>query len=346
MRDLVGLPKAHLHVHLENAVRPSTLRDLAADTGIDVPDDLLDGEREFAGSSDFFRQNTLVRSCLLRPEAFRRIAYEFCEDEARSGVRYAEVSFTAAAHGERLGDFEMPLACVLEGLADGGAAFGIQCKVVLDHSRRRPVELAWRTLQLAVENRGVDVVALGLSGDEAYPADSFAEVFRAARDAGLHRVPHAGEALGPSSIRTALDELGAERLGHGIRVLEDPDLTDEVRERGIALEVCPSSNVALGFVATFADHQLPLLLEAGLAVTLNTDIPSMIAVPLVAEYANAQNAFGFDDAALAALARAAVDASFAEQETKTRLHREIDAWLLDPSSKRSGLSSAGPGAPR
>ena len=328
MRHLAELPKAHLHVHLENAVRPSTLRDLAAEHSIELPNHLCDSGHEFAGFSDFFSQNTLVRSCLRRPEDFRRVAYEFCEDEAKSGARYVEVSFTAAAHGQRVGDFEMPLACVLEGLANGGVKFGVECKLVLDHSRRRPVELAWRTLDLAVQNRAKGIAALGLSGDEAYPADPFVEVFRAARDAGLHRVPHAGEAVGASSIRTAIDGLGAERIGHGIRVLEDPGLTTEVRERGIALEVCPSSNVALGFVATFADHPLPRLLEAGLAVTLNTDIPSMIDVPLVAEYASVQQAFGFDDAALADLARAGVNASFADQDTKTRLHKEIEAWLL------------------
>jgi adenosine deaminase len=328
MRDLAELAKAHLHVHLENAVRPSTLRVLAAEHCIELPDQLGDGGHEFAGFSDFFSQNTLVRSCLRRPEDFRQVAYEFCEDEAKSGVGYVEVSFTAAAHGDRFGDFEMPLACVLDGLADGGSKFGVECKLVLDHSRRRPVELAWPTLDLAVQNRAKGIVALGLSGDEAYPADPFVEVFRAARDAGLHRVPHAGEAVGASSIRTAINELGAEWIGHGIRVLEDPGLTTEVRERGIALEVCPSSNVALGFVATLADHLLPRLLEAGLAVTLNADIPSMIRVPLVAEYANAQQAFGLDDAGLAGLARAGVDASFADQHTKTRLHKEIEAWLL------------------
>jgi adenosine deaminase len=327
MRDLTRLPKAHLHVHLENAVRWDTLVDIAAGNGVPVPAHLVDGRYAFTGFADFFEQNTLVRHCLQRPADFRRIAYEFCADEAASGVRYAEVSFSAGAHGDRVGDDELPLVAVLEGLADGGTTFGIECRVVLDHSRRRPVERAWRTVRLAERHRSDGVIGIGLAGDEAHPAEPFADVFRAARDAGLHRVPHAGEARGADSIRAAIDTLEAERLGHGIRVLDDNDLVAEVRERGIALEVCPSSNVALGFSPSLADHPLPRLVEAGLPVTLNTDIPAMLGVTLVDEYARARDVFGLDDAALAALARAGFDASFAAPARTAAVRDEIDAWL-------------------
>jgi len=327
MRDLTRLPKAHLHVHLENAVRWDTLVEIAAANGVPVPEHLVDGRCAFTGFTDFFEQNTLVRHCLQRPDDFRRIAYEFCADEAASGVRYAEVSFSAGAHGDRVGDDEMPLAAVLEGLGAGGAAFGIECRVVLDHSRRRPVERAWRTVRLAERHRPDGVIGIGLAGDEAHPADPFADVFRAARDAGLHRVPHAGEALGADSIRAAIDALDAERLGHGIRVLDDDDLVAEVRERGITLEVCPSSNVALGFSPSLADHPLPRLMEAGLSVTLNTDIPAMLGLTLADEYGRVGDAFGFDEAALAALARAGFDASFASPARTAAWRDEIDAWL-------------------
>jgi adenosine deaminase len=327
VRDLARLPKAHLHVHLENAVRWTTLVEIAGANGVDVPAHLLDGHYAFTGFGDFFEQNALVRHCLVRPDDFRRIAYEFCADEAASGVRYAEVSFSACAHGDRVGDDEMPLAAVLDGLAEGAAAFGIECGVVLDHSRRRPVERAWRTLRLAERHRAGGVVAIGLAGAEAHPAEPFADVFRAARDAGLHRVPHAGEALGAASIRAAIDTLDAERLGHGIRVLDDASLVTEVRERGIALEVCPSSNVALGFSPSLAEHPLSRLVDAGLAVTLNTDIPAMLNLTLVGEYAHARDMFGFDDATLAALARAGFDASFADGGRKAAWRGEIDGWL-------------------
>jgi adenosine deaminase len=311
-------PVAHLHVHLESAVRWSTLAEIADRNGITFPDHLRGGAHRFGSFTDFFDQNHLVRECLRRPDDFRRVAVEFCADQVAEGVGYVEVSFTAAAHGERLGDLGMPLAAVLDGLAEGGERHGLDWKVILDTSRRRSVERAWRTLELARKHAAAGVVAVGLAGDEDYPAAPFAAVFAEAREAGLHVVHHAGEAGGPASIREAI-EVGAERLGHGIRVLDDPDLVEEVRERGIPLEVCPASNVALGFVPSFAEHPLPRLRTAGLAVTLNTDIPAMIDTTLPAEYAAAALEFGWTAADVATLARASVDASFADPATKARL---------------------------
>ncbi|MFB4320160.1 adenosine deaminase [Actinomadura sp. 21ATH] len=324
MRDLSGLPKAHLHVHLESTVRWPTLQEIGHANGVEVPGHLAAGHA-FGGFADFFVQNDLVRACLRRAADFRRIAYEYCEDEATQGTRYAEVSFTAAGHGERLGDLRMPLDAVLEGLARGREDFGIETRVILDHSRRRSVERARRTLELGL--RYDEVVAIGLAGDEAYPGDPFTEVFAAARENGLHVVHHAGEAEGAASIRQAITDGRTERLGHGIRVLDDPDLVAEVRDRRIPLEVCPSSNVALGFAPSLAEHPFQRLREEGLAVTVNTDIPCMTGTPLAAEYALVRDAFGYGDAVLAELARAGVDASFAPPATKARIHAEIDAWL-------------------
>lgn len=319
MRDLTRLPKAHLHVHLESTVRRDTLREF----GGSVPE----RPAAFGGFREFADYNALVRERLREPAHFRRIAREFCEDEAAQGTGYAEVTFTAASHGERLGSPEMPLEAVLEGLAEGRAAYGIECRVLLDHSRRRSVERAWRTLKLATRYAGAGVVAIGLAGDETYPLAPFAEVFDAARDAGVHLVHHAGEVCGAESIREAITLGHTERLGHGIRVLDDETLVAEVRERGIPLEVCPSSNVALGLVPSFGEHPLPRLLGAGLAVTLNTDIPAIVGTTLTGEYTRARDAFGFGDEVLAGLARASFDASFAPAATKERLHSATDSWL-------------------
>jgi adenosine deaminase len=323
MRDLTLLPKAHLHVHLESTIRWATLREFADVSGVPVP--AHDGPPVFAGFRAFADHNSLIRDCLRGPEDFRRVAVEYCADEAAQGTRYAEVTFTAASHGERLGDLAMPLEAVLDGLAEGRAAYGVECRVILDHSRRRSVERAGRTLALARAHE--EVVAIGLAGDEAYPLTPFAEVLDAARAAGLRLVHHAGETAGPDSVREAITTGHAERLGHGIRVLDDPDLVAEVRDRGIPLEVCPSSNVTLGLAPSFAAHPLPRLRDAGLRVTLNTDIPATAGTSLAEEYARVRTAFGYDDTALAALSRAGVDASFAPEATKRRLHREIDAWL-------------------
>ncbi|WP_336206651.1 adenosine deaminase [Nonomuraea sp. LPB2021202275-12-8] len=311
MRDVRSLPKAHLHVHLESTVRPDTVRDLG---GAPAP------QEGFASFREFADQRARVRELLRTAGDFRRVALEFCQDEAAQGTRYAEVTFTAASHGERLGEPEMPLEAVLDGLAEG-ARYGIECQVLLDHSRRRPVERLWQTFKLAARHERV--IGIGLAGDESHPLAPFAEVFGAARDAGLHLVHHAGEFAGPASIREALTLGHAERLGHGIRVLEDPALVEEVRERGVPLEVCPTSNVLLGVVPSLAAHPLPLLRAAGLAVTLNTDGET----DLAGEYGRVRDAFGYGDAELAGLARAGIEASFARPELKAELLAGVDAWL-------------------
>ncbi|RCV50348.1 adenosine deaminase [Marinitenerispora sediminis] len=327
MRSLTELPKVDLHVHLESTIRWSTVREIAAANGAGIPED--GPPAAFAGFRAFADHGALIRGCLRRPEDFARVAVEFCADEAEHGVRYAEVTFTAASHEERLGRPGMPLESVLRGLAEGRDRYGVECRVILDHSRRRSVRRAWRTLELARRYAADGVVAIGLAGDESYPLAPFAEACAAAREAGVRLVHHAGEAAGPASVREAVEVGHAERLGHGFRALEDPELVAELRERAIPLEVCPSSNVALGLVPSLAAHPLPRLLHAGLHVTVNTDIPAVVGTTLTAEYARISTAFGFTEGDLGGLSRAAIDASFAPEGTKARLHREVDAWLAD-----------------
>lgn len=323
MRDLSRLPKAHLHVHLESTIRPGTLRELGEANGVAVPAEqpVFDGFRAFG---DY---NSLLRSCLMRPEDFERVAREFCEDEVAQGTRYAEVTFTAASHGERLGEPDMPLTSVLKGLSAGAAEHGLAWRVILDHSRRRSVERARHTLDLAVRHAPDGVIGIGVAGEEKYPLAPFAGIFDEAEEAGLRLIRHAGEDAGPASVREALELGHAERIGHGIRILEDVALVAEVRERGIALEVCPSSNVVLGLVPSFEEHPLPRLVDAGLVVTLNTDVPSVTGTTLTDEFLRAREAFAYDDRTLADLARASVDASFAPADLKRVIHQDIDTWL-------------------
>jgi adenosine deaminase len=308
MRELAALPKAHLHVHLESAIRPSTLAELG----------FASDATQFDGFRSFADHNSLVRQCLTRPEHFTRIAAEFCEDQAAQGVRYGEVTFTAAAHGERLGDPDMPLAAVLKGLTPEFA-------VILDHSRRRSPERFAKTLELARKHDSV--VAIGMAGEERHPMAPFAELLDEARDAGVRLVHHAGEDAGPDSIVEALDLGHAARIGHGIRCLESPELVARLRDEGVPLEVCPSSNVGLGLVPSWPEHPLPKLVDAGLRITVNTDVPVSVGTDLVTEYERIREAFGYDDEALAALARAGVDASFASDAVKAALQAGIAEWL-------------------
>jgi adenosine deaminase len=165
VRDLLTLPKANLHVHLVDAIRPPTVAEIAASHDLRLPPGT-----PITDSASFFAAHDVVRNCLLTFADFRRVALEYCADEAAQGTSYAEVSFTAAAHGERLGDMAMPLRAVLEGLAQGRVDHGLQTRLVLDHSRRRPVERAWATLRLAESYASEGVVAVGLSGDAARDA--------------------------------------------------------------------------------------------------------------------------------------------------------------------------------
>ena len=327
MGNLRSLPKAHLHLHLEGSIRSRTLAEIANRHHLELPACARDGYR-FRDFADFNLQYRAIRACLQDAQDFRRIAFELCQDESAQGVRYAEVTFTLGAHAPRLGSWELPLESVLEGLAEGEQAFGIKSRLIIDHGRSRPIELAWDALRTALRYRNRGVVGFGLGGDEKHPPEQFADVFHAAVDEGLHSVPHAGEITGPASIRGAVTALRAERIGHGISALDDETLVHELKARGIALEVCLSSNVAIpARVPSIERHPLPDLMAAGLIVTINSDTPAIFSAPLASEYHLARTTFGLDDRALAGLARASVDASFADDDTKASIRREIDRWL-------------------
>ncbi|MPR00232.1 adenosine deaminase [Modestobacter sp. I12A-02628] len=314
------MPTAHLHVHLEGSIRDATLAELA---GRPLPPQ----RAAHPGFAAFAAANGAVRELLDSPAAFRRVAEEFCADQAAAGVRWAEVTVTAASHGERLGDPVMPLESVLEGLAAGQAAHDVEVRVLLDHPRRRSVERFAATLALARRYAGDGVVGIGFAGAESHPLTPFARLVDEAADAGVRLVHHAGEECGPASVREALEVGRADRIGHGIRALEDADLVAELRERQVPLEVCPSSNVALGLVPSLAAHPLARMRDAGLAVSVHTDVPAVTGRTLAIEHAAVRAALGWDDADLAGLARAGVRASFAPPATRDRLLAGVDAWL-------------------
>jgi adenosine deaminase len=314
-------------VHLEGSIRPATLLELAERYGAAAPAALRRGRWTFADFADFIAQYAWSCECLRVPDDFVRIGREFCEDAADEGVRYAEVTFTIASHAVRYaGDWDTPIEAVLEGFRLGRAATGVTCRLVLDHDRGFPIELADATLEAALRHRD-GVVALGLGADERHPPEPYGPVFQRALAAGLHSVPHAGEAAGPASIWGALRTLGAERIGHGIRALEDPLLVAELKDRQVPLEVCLTSNVRTAVVPSIARHPLRQLLAAGLVVTLNSDDPAMFDSPLLGEYELARNAFAMTDEELAQVAIAGVRASFMEVPSKVQLAAQIDEWL-------------------
>jgi adenosine deaminase len=330
MRDLVRLPKAELHVHLEGAVRVATLMELADRYGRPLPSSLRDGRYSFVDFPDFLAQWLAVQDCLRGLEDLERIAVEFCQDEARQGVRYAEAHVSLAEHAVVIGEWEACLEAVLSGFDRGRRESGVECAVIVDVVRGIDMALSERATRTAVAFAGRGVVAMGLGGSELFAPEPYADFFDEARRGGLHTVAHAGETGGPESIRAALDALRAERLGHGIRILEDERLAAEVRDRGVPLEVCPTSNVMTGQVGSLQEHPLPALLEKGLTVTLNSDDPAMFGSFLANEYEQARSAFGLSDESLASIALAGVGVSFADATTKAALEREIQLWLDQP----------------
>jgi adenosine deaminase len=327
MRDLKALPKVDLHAHFQGSVRLDTLRDLVDQTGRDLPPSLVGDRYEWKDFFDFLTQYGVVAGAVLAANAYHRVAYEICEDYAAQGVPYAEVTLSLTGQSISNGDMDGPLTAAIEGFEAGREAFGTQCKLIVDHPRGFPIEYADRLLDAALRHRDEGVVALGLAGPEAQSGAPVAEVFKRARAEGLHSVPHAGEATTAASIREALDLLQPERIGHGIKAVEDAMLLAELRDLGIPLEVCPTSNVVLGNAASYDDHPLLALIEAGVVVTLNSDDPAMFHSNLLEEYEVARTIFGLSDQSIAVIARAGVHASFADDTLKQELDQKIDDWL-------------------
>src|SRR5215211_8445145 len=310
-------------------MRPATIVELAERHGVDLPEGLREGRYEFRDFRHFIDEWVAGLRCLNRPEDFHRIALEFCEDQAAQHVRYAEVSFSLPDHRERVHDWDMPMEAVLEGLAEGEARFGITCAVYVDIVRGIDMELSRRSMEVAGRYVGRGVVGIGLGGEEKFPPEPYAEIFRDGIDRGLHSIPHAGETHGPASIRGAIDALRAERIGHGICVLEDPALVEEVRERGIAFDVCPTSNAMTRSVSSLETHPLGEMLDAGLTCTLASDDPSIFHSYLGDEYVVCRETLGFDDERIATLALNGLRSSFAAPELKDELERAVDAWLAE-----------------
>jgi aminodeoxyfutalosine deaminase len=296
---LQAIPKAELHVHLEGSILPDTLLTLARRNGITLPADTVDGLREWFRFRDFLHFVEIyvtITRCLRTAEDYELIAYEFGAEMARQNVRYAEATFTPGTHAALGVPFDVYFAGLTRGRARARADFGVEIAWIFDIVRDNPdPRHAEYTLWAALEGRGEGVIALGLGGYEAaMPPDGFAPWFERAREAGLHTIPHAGETGGPESVWGAIRKLGAERLGHGVRSIEDPALMSYLAESGIPLEVCPTSNIRLGIFSGIDTHPMRRLYEAGVAVTINSDDPPLFNTTLNDEVALLHTGFGFD----------------------------------------------------
>jgi len=331
MRDLIALPKVELHIHLEGSIRIETVRELADRGGVTSPSALgEDGAWRFDGPDHFIEQYGAVCDLLQDLGDFHRIAYELCEDLAAHGVGYAEVVFSPAQHAGRLGDWSGPIEAVLDGFEAGRRDTGVIARVEPDVIRDFGMERAEEVLRVALTYAGRGVVALNCAGSERRPVAPYADIFRRAVEGGLHATPHAGEWSGPTNVWDTLEHLRPERIGHGVRSVDDPLLVERLAELAIPLEVCPSSNVATGVYPSLEAHPFPGLRAAGVVVTLNSDDPAMFGSWLSEEYLVARDVFGYNDEDLADIAAAGVRSSFADDDVKRRMVRDIDSWRAEP----------------
>jgi len=331
MRDLRSLPKVELHLHLEGSARPETLREFAERDGSTLPHGMRPDGWGFGNGLDFIDNYLELCQLFATVEDFRRLAVELCDDLATTGVPYAEVVFSPGNHARRLsGDWFGPIEAVLDGLAAGERDTGVRVRLCPDIVRDNGLDDAQRTLEVALRYADHGVVALNCAGSERTGVERFAWMFRKAARAGLRSVPHAGEWAGPENVRATIEHLRPDRIGHGVRSIEDPALVADLAARQLPLEICPVSNVATGVYERIGDVPLLALRDAGVPVTLNSDDPTMFGGWLTDVYEAARDAWQLSDADLADLARTAVDVSFADTGSKAALRAAIDAWLAAP----------------
>ena len=334
------LPKAHLHLHFTGSMRVPTLLDLARKHRVRLPEALTSGWPPRLHATDergwfrFQRLYDAARACVRDEADIRRVVREAAEDDATEGSRWLEIQVDPTSYAPFVGGVTPALEIVLDEARAATAQVGIGVAVVVAASRvRHPLDA--RTLaRLAARHAGDGagtVVGFGLSNDERRGlVAEFAPAFAIARRAGLALVPHGGELLGAAAVAETLRVLQPDRLGHGVRSVEDPSVLDEVVRAGVTLEVCPGSNVAMGVYAAAGDVPLRALVDAGAQVALGADDPLLFGSRLADQYTLAREELGADDAMLAELARGSVRGSCAPGPVKASILQGVDAWAGRP----------------
>ena len=324
------LPKAELHCHLDGSLRPQTLLDLAREYRIPMPkqtaEELAEAMRadDATNLEDYLRLFDVTISVMQTGEALERIAYELAEDAAEDGVRYIEVRNAPILNVVKGLTLVEAVEAPLRGLRRAENDFGIMGRFIVVAMRQFPAEHSLEMAKLAVEFKNDGVVAFDLAGGEkGNPAKLHAEAFRYARENNLAVTVHAGEGDGAESIRQAVHICGANRIGHGTRLIEDPDLTQYVNDRRIALEVCLTSNVQTKVADSYATHPFREYFDRGLNVTLNTDNRLMSATTLTDEYVHAAEHLGFTMDELAGIALNGFESAFLPWEERLMLIEEV-----------------------
>jgi aminodeoxyfutalosine deaminase len=284
-------PKIELHVHLEATLRPETLLEVARRNDYRLPATTVTELAELYRYRDFDHFMdvwALTTNALRHYDDFRQVVVDYAGEAARHGAVYIEGIFSPIERVWRGVEWDEVFAGYCDGAAEAGERHGVEVRLTPDITRGASLEDASQAVRYAIKYRERGIVGVGLGGEEnLYPPEPFAPVFRAAKEAGLASVPHAGEVVGAASVRGALEKLDADRIRHGIRAVEDPGLVREIAGRGLVLDVCPISNLRTGAVRSLEEHPLPQLVEAGVRCSISTDDPEMFDTDLSRDYAAA-----------------------------------------------------------
>ncbi|MCX7287778.1 MAG: adenosine deaminase [Rhodobacterales bacterium] len=323
-----GLPKVELHLHLEGAAPPAFIAGLAKEKHLDIVGVFdAQGNYRYKDFWDFLKVYEAATSTLQSPRDYQRLVLAVLEESAKSGVVYCETFLSPDFCGGRdVGAWKEYLHAMQEAADQAERDLGITLRGIITCIRHFGPEKAQETARCAAETAGDWIVGFGIAGDEkvAEPKD-FRWSFDCAREAGLRLTAHAGEWGGPDSVRDAVRDLEVERIGHGVRAIEDLALVDELAEKGIVLEVCPGSNVALGIYRTFRDHPIAELDRRGVRVTISTDDPPFFHTTMAREYDELHRAFDWDEGQFRRIARQSLDAAFCDADTKGRIAKLLEA---------------------
>lgn len=328
--DARRFPKVDLHCHVDGAVRPATLLEIAAEAGVDLPARDVDGLLPYVQVApecrtlrDFLATFEVFYPVLSVAGAMERAACELVEDAAADGVVHLEARFCPALQATDTQGAEEVLRATLAGLSAGARATGISVGGIVCLYRPLDYDVNDELARLAVEYADRGVVGVDLAGPEDLPGAPFAALFMRVREAGLPLTIHAGEAMGPASIVEAVDALVAARIGHGVALRHDPELAARVADLGVTVECCLTSNLHTGAVASLAEHPFDALRRAGVPVTINTDDPSVSGIDWSHELDLAATTWGYGLAELEAIVTAGVDGAFVDEGTRRRLREAV-----------------------
>ncbi|TET35281.1 MAG: adenosine deaminase [Anaerolineales bacterium] len=335
-KRVLELPKVDLHRHLEGSIRLETMVEVVREASLPLPEDIeslrrlvqvVDGDPKEPAL--FLSKFTNIRLFFHSPEIIQRITVEAVEDAARDQVRYLELRFTPAALAQSgVFDMEDVTRWVIDAAAEAASAHGIEVGLIVSVNRHESLEIAEEAARIAVDHIHNGIVGLDLAGDEVeFPAQPFQSILASAKQAGLGLTIHAGEWTGAENVRHAILELGADRIGHGIRILDDPQVVSLARARGIPFEVSIDSNYLTGGIPSLSAHPLPQMIQAGLQTVLTTDDPSIFGTTLSLEYQHAVDHLGLSLESLKGFVLTAVQAAFLDPLRISQLESEFVSLL-------------------